>query len=97
MDLTGEKKICGRKRHILVATEGNLLTVVVHRANILDRDGAIFVLDEADTAFPRLEKIWVDQAYTGELAADIYEDSNIILEIVAKPSEQIDYRTENMS
>jgi putative transposase len=86
--LTGEKNIRGRKRHILVDTEGNLLTVVVHRANMPDRDGAAWVLEAADDAFPRLEKIWVDQAYNGDLANDMYEQYNIILDIVAKPSEQ---------
>lgn len=88
MVLTGGKKIRGRKRHILVDTEGNLLNVVAHRANMSDRDGAIFVLDDANTTFPRLEKIWVDQAYNGGLADEIYEDYTIILEIVANPSEQ---------
>ncbi len=53
-----------------------------------DRDGAIFVLDDVDSVFPRLEKIWVDQAYNGGLADEIYEDYTIILEMVAKPSAQ---------
>ncbi len=88
MVLTGEKNIRGRKRHILVDTEGNLLKVVVHRANLPDRDGAVFVLEDADDTLPRLEKLWVDQAYNGDLANDMYEKYNIILEIVAKPSEQ---------
>jgi len=34
------KKVKGRKRHILVDTRGHLLKVVVHSANIQDRDGA---------------------------------------------------------
>lgn len=88
MALTGEKNIRGRKRHILVDTQGNLLTVVVHGAHIPDRDGAVLVLDDANTMFPRLEKIWVDQAYNGGVADEIYDDYKIILEIVAKPSEQ---------
>ena len=88
MASTGEKKLQGRKRHTLVDTEGNLLTVVVHRANIPDRDGARFVLDDADERFPRLEKIWVDQAYTGSLAKDIYEEYHILLEIVEKPADR---------
>ncbi len=53
----GEKRRCGRKRHILVDTEGNLLTVVVHRAAMQERDGAYFVLEDIDIAFPQLEKI----------------------------------------
>ena len=34
------KKIKGRKRHILVDTMGLLLSVVVHPADVQDRDGA---------------------------------------------------------
>ena len=40
------KKVKGRKRHILVDTIGLLLIVVVHTANIQDRDGAKFVLEQ---------------------------------------------------
>ena len=38
------KKIKGRKRHILVDTTGLLLKVIVHAANIQDRDGARLVM-----------------------------------------------------
>ncbi len=65
----GEKKLTGRKRHLLVDTEGNLITVVVHRANLQDRDGAYFVLEDIDRIAPELEKIWIDGAYRGELIA----------------------------
>jgi hypothetical protein len=34
------KKVTGRKRHILVDTLGLLLNIVVHPANVQDRDGA---------------------------------------------------------
>lgn len=40
----GEKRTTGRKRHILVDTQGNLLVAIVHAANIPDRDGAVWVL-----------------------------------------------------
>src|ERR1700731_2120534 len=39
------KKVIGRKRHILVDTLGLLLNVVVHPADVQDRDGARLVLD----------------------------------------------------
>ena len=39
----GGKKIKGRKRHIAVDTLGNLLSVVVHAANIHDTKAGIFV------------------------------------------------------
>ncbi len=84
----GEKKLCGRKRHILVDTEGNLLTVVVHRADIQERDGAYFVLDDIDRAFPQIATIWADQAYTGDLVADVRHEYGITLEIVKKLADQ---------
>jgi putative transposase len=34
------KKIKGRKRHIVTDTQGNLVGLVVHEADIQDRDGA---------------------------------------------------------
>ena len=39
------KKLTGRKRHVAVDTLGLLLHVVVHAANIQDRDGARLLLD----------------------------------------------------
>ena len=38
------KKVTGRKRHILVDTLGLLLNVVVHPADLQDRDGARLVV-----------------------------------------------------
>lgn len=84
----GGKKLCGRKRHILVDTAGNLLTVVVHRADLQERDGAYFVLEDVDRAFPQVEKIWADQAYTGDLVEDVRHAYGITLEIVKKLVDQ---------
>ena len=57
----------GRKRHIVVDTLGLLLAVVVHAASIQDRDGAKLVLGKLLGRFPRLELIWADAAYAGQL------------------------------
>lgn len=86
--LTGEKNIWGRKRHILVDTEGNLLKVVVHRANIPDSTGAYYVLEDIDSTCPDLELLWADQAYRGELIQYVQEQHGITLDIVAKPADQ---------
>jgi transposase len=40
------KQIKGRKRHLLVDTEGLLLKVTVHPANIMDRDGVKLLLTQ---------------------------------------------------
>ena len=45
------KKVKGRKRHILVDTVGLLLIVIVHTANIQDRDGAKLVLEQVKGNF----------------------------------------------
>ena len=57
----------GRKRHIVVDTIGLLLAVVVHAADIQDRDGAKLVLSKLLGRFPRLRLIWADGAYAGQL------------------------------
>ena len=57
----------GRKRHIVVDTQGLLLAVAVHPADIQDRDGAKLVLQRLLGRFPRLELIWADGGYAGKL------------------------------
>src|SRR6202162_589306 len=54
------KKVKGRKRHILVDTLGLLLAVVVHPADIQDRDGAFVVLRSARRLFPFIALIYGD-------------------------------------
>lgn len=46
---------------------GLLLAVVVHAASIQDRLGAPLVLSKLWGRFPRLQIIWADGGYTGEL------------------------------
>src|ERR1039457_5010390 len=63
------KKIMGRKRHLLVDTLGLILAVVVHPADIQDRDGARLVLQKLEGAFGWLRLIWVDGGYAGAALA----------------------------
>jgi putative transposase len=61
------KKVKGRKRHLLVDTEGFVLRAVVHPADIMDRDGVKLVLHEPVTRdFPRLRHVWLDSSYNGQ-------------------------------
>ncbi len=79
------KKVKGRKRHIVVDTVGNLLEVVVHAADIQDRDGAKLVFDKlAESTKQALEKIWADGGYRGQLIDWVHEHLDIILEIVER-------------
>jgi putative transposase len=62
----GGKKVKGRKRHLLVDTEGFVLKAKIHSAKVLDYEGIKTLLDRADTQFPRLSHLWVDAGYRGE-------------------------------
>jgi putative transposase len=78
------KKIKGRKRHILVDTMGLLLMVVVHPANIQDRDGAKLLLEKAKNLFPRLQLIWADGGYAGKLVGWVKSVCSWVLQIVKR-------------
>ncbi len=84
----GGKNSRGRKRQILVATEGKLLTVVVHRAHLPDRDGAAGVREAADDVVPRVEQRWGDQADIGDLADALDASDKLIRDIVAQAADQ---------
>jgi putative transposase len=80
------KKVAGRKRHLLVDTLGLILVVVVHAANIQDRDGAKTVIDKA-RPFGWLRVIFADGGYTGALVAwvrETFRGQGTRLEIVPK-------------
>lgn len=78
------KKIKGRKRHLLVDTMGLVLLVVVHGANIQDRDGARLLLAKAKGLFPRLQRIWADGGYAGKLIGWVHEMCGWVLEIIKR-------------
>jgi len=62
----GGKKIKGRKRHLLVDTEGFVLKARVHSAKVIDPEGIKPLLRQAGTQFPRLSHLWLDVSYRGE-------------------------------
>lgn len=78
------KKISGRKRHIVVDTIGLILAVVVHAADIQDRDGARLVLQLLNDKFHRLKLIWADGGYAGQLIEWVKQTINCVLEIVKR-------------
>lgn len=59
------KRIKGRKRHIVTDTEGWLLGLLVHTANIQDNHGAVPVLRSLGRRFPKLRHIFADRVYRG--------------------------------
>jgi hypothetical protein len=59
------KKIKGRKRHIVTDTLGHLVGLVVHAADIQDRDGGSLTLASIRSLYPWLRHIFADGGYAG--------------------------------
>jgi putative transposase len=81
----GAKQLSGRKRHLLVDTQGLVLRAMVHSAAIQDRAAVPAVLRGGAEACPRLEHVWVDQGYTGTGKAWIEEPLGWRAEVVGHP------------
>jgi putative transposase len=64
---------------------GLLLAVVVHPANIQDRDGAKLVIDKLIGRFPRMRLVWADAGYAGKLIEWVWALTGWALEIVKRP------------
>src|ERR1700720_3503203 len=59
------KLIKGKKRHVLVDTQGLLLHSMVTAAGVQDRDGGLALLATLFGLFPFLAKLFADSAYEG--------------------------------
>jgi putative transposase len=60
------KRIKGRKRHIVTDTQGFVLALLVHAANIQDSHGAVPLLKSLRQVFPELRHIFADRVYRGD-------------------------------
>jgi putative transposase len=78
------KKVIGRKRHIVVDTEGRIIGAIVHEADIQDRDGTKLVLPQLQSKCPRLELIWAVGGYSGKLIPWVKEKLGYNLAIVKR-------------
>jgi len=68
----------------VVDTLGLLLDVLVHAANVQDRDGAKPLLNRLRGRFPRLEVSWADGSYRGPLEEWTDRVTGFILQIVRR-------------
>jgi len=59
------KKIKGRKRHIITDMLGLMLFILVHGADVQDRDGAPDVLKAIRSRYPWLCHVFADGGYAG--------------------------------
>jgi transposase len=81
------KRVKGRKRHILVDTEGLLMVIQVTAASVQDHRQAMSLLQAGREPSTRLEKVWVDEGYQStELQQRAQAELKLDVEIVPKPS-----------
>ena len=64
------KKIKGKKRHILVDTQGLLMHAIVHAADVQDRDGGVLLMATLFGLYPFLLKLYADGGYQGRAFQD---------------------------
>ena len=80
-----EKMIKGRKRHILTDTIGLPVGMIVHPANIQDRDGAPSLLASIRERCPWLRHIFADGGYAGDNLKDALKElGDWTLEIIKR-------------
>ena len=85
----GEKKVTGRKRHIVVDSQGHLLRVKVHAADVPDGEGARDVLYRLGQRWPHLQLLWADSHYGGDALADwVWAELGVTIEVVRRPAGQ---------
>ncbi len=81
------KRIGGRKRPIVTDTDGLLLAVHVHPANVQDVHGAVPLLERLRASFPKLRHVFADRVYRGDqLTRALAHCGPWTIEIVQRPA-----------
>ena len=78
------KKIKGRKRHIVVDTMGNLLSVHVHAANIHDTKSGIWPARKALAIYPGIKGFCADAGYGGTFERKMLEIFNLEVHVLKR-------------
>jgi transposase len=82
------KKVKGRKRQVMVDTDGRGLVLEPQPADVQDRDGAPVVLRLSRRSFPFIAKAFADMGFAGDGPANA---TSITIEIVRKPPDQVGF------
>ena len=80
----GNKKINGRKRHVIVDTLGNIFCVMVHAANEFDGIKGIKVWDKFISKVDTVKKVLADGGYRGQFT-DHVKKLEYEIEISSRP------------
>jgi putative transposase len=86
----GGKKVHGRKRHLLVDTEGLVLKAKIHSAKVPEQEGLRLLLKSArEELLPRLKHLWVDAGYEGSGKRWAEEALGLSVEVVRRPRKPV--------
>ena len=85
----GAKKVRGRKRHLLVDTEGLVLKAKVHSAKVPDQDGLRLLLESGHREALRLKHLWLDSGYEGRGKRWAEEVLGLSIEVVRRPPKPV--------
>lgn len=80
----GEKKVKGRKRHIITDIEGRLLHVKVHAANIHDTKAGCDLFERVKEKISDLKGFSADAGYRGTSVKHIQKKMRLKIEISKK-------------
>jgi transposase len=83
----GNKRVHGRKRHIITDVLGLLIAVVVTAACVQDRDAIRELVHAARAKSQRLEKVLVDSAYNGDIVRQTEAETGILIEMTTRDRE----------
>lgn len=83
----GEKKVKGRKRHIVTDTQGHMLHVTVHAANKHDTVTGCEVFEKALQKYPSLQGVCADAGYRKTME-EFVRGLNKTIEISARLSKE---------
>jgi putative transposase len=85
----GGKKVRGRKRHLLVDTEGLVVKAKVHSAKVPEQDGLRLLLECAGNETSSMEHLWLDAGYQGRGERWAEEGMGLSVEVVRKPPKPV--------
>jgi putative transposase len=83
----GEKKVKGRKRHIVTDTQGHLLAVNVHAANLHDTTSGGEVFGRCLVTYPTVQGVCADAGYRKTFELMVQEVYKKTVEIVKRLKE----------
>ena len=87
-----KEKIKGRKCHIVVDTQGYLLSVKVHAANKHDSKMGFEVLETMKYDYSRMKKIYADGDYRGELIENVKNKLEYEMEITLRSDKDTEFK-----